>query len=132
MGWNNIAIEAFCLAKEKDYKYPCGSKYPTSFCLKNGGCPYFVYSEATERDCAKFVPFGLILKDRLLAWGEKIGQSVCWIFWDSLWFNRAKTKRFFDNIEIVKDVRWDNMLEKCSDEFVSWYTGATKEGNNSG
>jgi hypothetical protein len=131
--WNNVVVEAFCMGKEKKGKYPCGRRYPDAFCLGRdaGHCPHFAYSDSTEREAARFVPFRVILWDRILTWWEEAGNKVSWIFWDQLWFNRRKVDAFFDNIKVISDddpsmAEFNKRNKECEDLFPAWLEEAKK------
>ena len=133
MSWNNIVIESFCFGEEKDGKYPCGKRYPTESCLDNGHCPHLGYSESNEREAAKFVPFRIILWDRLSAWLYDFSCWLSWFFWGQLWFNRRKTDAFFDSIgtATIEDspalAEFEAQEKKCADEFPEWFAKAQEE-----
>ena len=128
--WNNIIIEAFCFGDEVDGKYPCGQRHPTAFCLRNGSCPHLAYSESSERMAAYFVPFRLILKDKIAVLLEIIRSWLyCW-FWANFWFNRRKTREFFDSIKVTKPGDYpeiDTELERCNAAFPEWFKKAKEE-----
>ena len=134
MSWNNIVIESFCFGESKDDKYPCGKRYPTALCLEEGHCPHLGYSESSERGAAKFVPFRVILWDRLSTWTYDFGWKLRWIFWDQLWFNQRKMDKFFDSIGSVSSEDCPGLKEfeaeekKSVDEFPIWFEKA--ETNN--
>ena len=135
MVWNNIVIEGFCNADSKEGKYPCGQKYPTVFCLENGHCPCFMYAESTEREAAYFVPFRLILRDRLASVWESVTSRLNWIFWGQLWFNRRKVQAFFNSIPTVtRDdspvvAEWEDSLAEAKDDFTEWFNKTDKPAN---
>ena len=131
--WNNIVIEAFCFGESKDGKYPCGLRYPTAFCLENGHCPHFYYSESSERDATIFVSFRLIVWDRLLTCFEVIRSWLYWYLWGCLWFNKRKTQRIMDSIGSSKAGEFpeiDNMYQEAIDEFPEWIDKARAEWNS--
>jgi len=101
MSWNHIVCEGFCFGENKDKKYPCGQNYPTIKCL--GGaehkiCPYLDWAESDIRKAAEFVPFYVILWDKIKMWSSNIWDTIMRWTWDSLWFNRRKTDEFFKKI----------------------------------
>ena len=140
MSWNNVCVEGFCSGEEdENEKYPCGQKYPISFCLGNfdsGICPLFGFAESSEREAAKFVPFRLIIWDRVNNWLENLGWNIRWIFWDWSWFNQRKTKKFFESIPIVtsedSDVLadYEREMEENKLVFEKWIIKARSEENN--
>ena len=130
--WNNIVIEGFCAGEpDGNNLYPCGQKYPTAFCLSEGICPYFMYSESTERMAAVMVPLRLILWDCACEFLTDNKYRLQWIFWDNLWFNRRKDAAFFDQLKVVDTE--DNLMEGAIDkqlrkDFPVWFKKAQKEG----
>ena len=130
MSWNNICIEGFCFGERIHNKYPCGNTYPTTFCLKNGICPHLGYGETTERDVATFVPFYLILKDRIAAWAEDFYWTIRSLLWDSLWFNRIKVDEFFNSLKKTSrpdTYEVDQMLADNAEAFKTWIVEANKD-----
>jgi hypothetical protein len=128
--WNTICLEGFCMGEEVDKKYPCGMKYPTSFCLSNHICPHFAYAKTTEREVAEFVKTRHFLRDRLIRTLQNAWDWVVIKTWDKLWFNRRKTQAFFDSIEVVEDpeILLHGMEEEEeANEFKEWIIKARKE-----
>jgi len=130
--WNNIVIEGICFGREdKQGNNPCGRKYPTPFCLTNGGCPHFMWSESTERDAAFFVPLRQILWDKLKVVAHNVRQFFEWNFHDR-WVNDKELEKFINSIEIVSDdhpsmKEWNEAQEKANRDFVKWFRKARKE-----
>lgn len=74
--WRHVVLEGYCFGEANEGGlYPCGRLTVSSFCLCNGLCPHFAYSQVPERDVAYFVPWHLVLWDKVAqvvkdVWGE--------------------------------------------------------------
>jgi len=130
MYWSHIVIEGYCFGEEDEHgKAPCGNKSPSTVCLGNGTCcPHFGWANSNEREASMFVPFYLILKDKIQTWSYSLWWDLRWLFWDRLWFNRRKVDAFFENIPVVtaKDSKLIEKLEKeqnkAQKKFVRWFS----------
>jgi len=95
--------------------------------LENHQCPHLAYAKVSEREVAQFPPLRLIIKDRLGIWREDIYWKLRWWFWDSLWFNRQKTKEFLDSIKSISSKDCPTLKEFEDDNienqklFVEWF-----------
>jgi len=134
--WSNVCVEGHCFGEQdKNGNNPCGRSVPSSFCLGNGRtkvCPHFAWSDATERDVARFVRIRYILKDRMGIWAEEVWCELQWWFWDRLWFNRRKVDEFFNNIKVIDDndpcrQSWKEEERKQQEKFEKWFPKAKKE-----
>jgi len=128
MSWTNVCVEGFCFAEQKDGKYPCGKVCPSVFCLENHICPHFAYGRTDERMVAHFVPFHLILKDKLGIWIEELWWKLRWIFWDRLPRNKRKMEEFFARLPDATPescpltAKFEEEKEKAKQEFEQWFT----------
>lgn len=134
MSWTNLCLEAFCFGDtDKQGNYPCGKNCPSYLCLENGHCPHFAYSETTERDVARFPKLRLIIWDRLGIWANDVYWKLRWWFWDCLWFNRRKVRKFFDDIKPIssKDcpllAEYENGLKRNQQKFQEWFKQVANE-----
>ena len=135
--WSNVCVEGFCFGGgESDGNYPCGKNVPSPFCLgtgRSGICPHFAWSGVKEREVAPFVPFRLILKDKIAIWTQEIKDRLEWWFWGQLWFNRRKIDEFFANIKTVSAeeclalARMEKEERKNEDKFPKWFKESVKE-----
>ena len=132
--WSNVCVEGHCFGEDdEDGNSPCGRHVPSPFCLINGICPHFAYSDTTERYVAHFVPFRLIVWDKLNIWIEETYWKLRWWFWGCLWFNRRKVRRFFDSIPIATAennpivARMEEDERRHQEKFVKWFPKAKKE-----
>ena len=129
MFWINVCVEGYCFGEEdEDGHGPCGRRSPAPYCLGDGTlgiCPHFAWSATTERRVAYYPSLRLVLWDRLKAWVVEVAYwKMRWIFWDSLWFNRRKTKEFFDNISLADDFLVgagpETALRENQEKFTLW------------
>ncbi len=135
MSWSNICIEGFCFGKlDKRGNYPCGLKVPTHLCLVNGQCPHFAWGETSEREVALFVPLYLIIGSKVKSWiSENVYWKLRWWTWDSLWFNRQKTRKFLESIPMAtsKDSpvlrKFEDRSKKAAKQFPQWFKQAKRE-----
>lgn len=129
--WNHVVVEGYCFG-EKHGKHPCGRRAPSPFCLVEDKCPHFAWTDSNEREAAQFVPFRLILWDRVQAWVYGAWESVSWFFWGQLWFNKRKVDEFFANIKTIsaKDcpqlAEWEDGQKKNEVDFKTWFKKAKK------
>ena len=129
MMWNTVCIESFCFGEQDDKgNYPCGKPYPTHLCLKNSMCPLLMWADTTEREVASFVPLRLLMYDRLLLILHDVYDTLHWVLWGQLWFNKRKVDAYLSSIPvaspndpIVKD--WDDSVKEQTDKFAEWFTG---------
>lgn len=129
MNWTNVCVEGFCFCETDDNdKAPCGATVPSPFCLSNGICPHFAWSDTTERRVAHYSPLRLVLWDRLVAWlTETAYWKLRWWAWDCLWFNQRKTREFFDSIPIATAENCPRIAEmeeenrKNDKRFTRWF-----------
>jgi hypothetical protein len=134
--WSNVVVEGHCMGNEdEDGKNPCGRHVPSPFCLGNGRCgicPHFGWTDATERDAARFVPLRIILWDKIKIYAYEVWSHLEWFFWGQLWFNRRKMDEFFKSIEVIPDddpcmVHFRKEEEKSQAKFEKWFPKAKKE-----
>ncbi|MFA7101499.1 MAG: hypothetical protein WC196_07235 [Bacilli bacterium] len=128
--WTNVVIEGHCLADGDDC--PCGRRVPSPFCLTNGNCPHFGWSDSTERNAAFFVPLRSILWDKFKSTCNGAWNSLEWFFWGQLWFNRRKDDEFFERIKVIDDddpcmQHFREEERKASNKFEKWFPKAKKE-----
>jgi hypothetical protein len=129
--WNTICVEGYCSGGQDEKElFPCGNKYPTSFCLKNNMCPLFMYVETTERDTAYFVPLRYILLDRLKQMLETLKEALLGVFKnyeylsDNIKFHTAE--EIDPNIKRLIDE--ENLREeKLRQDFKPWFDKVLKE-----
>lgn len=133
MTWNTICVEGFCSGENVEKKYPCGKTSPSCFCLENHICPHFAYAESDEREVSWFVPFKLLLKDRIESWANDIWWKIRYNLWDILWFNRRKTNKFFNNIRSISSEEcpalkeFEDREKENEDRFPEWFKKAKED-----
>ena len=133
--WSNVCVEGYCLTDEDaDNNNPCGRHSPSPFCLSNGHCPHFAWSNTTERNVAHFVPLRLVVWDKFKIWfTEELYWTLRWWFWDCLWFNRRRVRKFFDSIPVVTAedcpaiAEFEEEERKLTEKFPKWFKKALKE-----
>ncbi len=128
--WTHVVIEGHCLAEGDSC--PCGRTVPSPFCLSNGNCPHFGWTSSTEREAAFFVPFRLVLWDKIKMVIGSIGDNLEWFFWGQLWFNRRKIDKFFDEIKVADEdepfmVKMREEDRKQQKKFEKWFPKAKRE-----
>lgn len=139
MYWTNVCVEGHCFARTDEATdcAPCGRNVPDPFCLMDHICPHFMWSGTTERRAALFPKLRLIIWDRLKIWvTETTYWKLRWWFWDQLWFNQRKTRKFFDNIKVVTAedspvlAQWEGEQQEAAQQFEEWFPGAKKDWEN--
>ena len=115
--WNHVVVEGYCFAEEG--KYPCGQIYPTGFCLgvRANACPYFDFSESSEREASRFVPLRLILWDRLKSMVEWIGEKLQPISWGFQFHYSREDLELLERISIPEDYAY---RDRTNEEFNVW------------
>ena len=125
--WNTICIEGFCFGKQDNNEnFPCGQKAPNHFCLSNGHCPYFAYSDTTERDVAYFVPFKYLLWDKIL----ELVEDLSWLCWGRLWFNKNDMVDYMVDGSDIAEEEINPSEEAMIQAFSSWLVKAKEEKND--
>ena len=128
--WSNVCVEGHCFSRGDS---PCGSEIPMTFCLKNGTCPHFAWTDSSERECVTFVPIRLILKDKVSLWAETAREQIKWYLWYRLPRNIKKTQDFFDRIPIATAennpvvAEMEKEQDKREERFAKWFAKAIKE-----
>jgi hypothetical protein len=117
--WNHVVIEGVCLKNEA----PCGRKHPTAFCLLEGHCPHFGWTESNEREASFWVPLRLILVDRIKELGEKFCQFFVWHFHDK--WHLKECEDFINSIPVLKDddptaIELRNAQAMRDEKFIEW------------
>ncbi len=124
--WRHVVIEGFCFGPEQEERIcPCRRSYTSPFCLGDGSheaCPHFAWADTSEREAAQFVPLRLILRDRLLSFGESMYWKLHWWFWGKWRYDPDWIKRY----PVAECPAWDKGQKEAEDKFPAWFKESSK------